>query len=462
MLNYKTPGVYVEEESKLPPSVAGVATAIPAFVGYTAAGTANVPVRISSLLDYEAAFGGAPVYGVDEKGVISGKDMVLYDSLRLFYDNGGNICYVVSAGKYTEKPKAEKDCVAAYKKAIDSLQKEDEVTLLVLPDAVMVLGASSLGTVQDYALAHCGKMKDRFAILDVKEETSDATKDSAAFRDALGSSNLMYGAAYYPFLKSVYSHTFGFTDVTNRLLVNTSDEKARQALNDARKDVSESSDEDAALKIKAYANKLPGYAAALAALDEEVSLISPSGAMAGIIAANDSFKGVWHAPANVSVASVSAVNSAISDTEQENLNIWPDDGKSINAIRKFTGKGILVWGARTLDGNSGEWKYIPVRRLFTYIEESIQKSTAWAVFQPNNTNTWVKLEAQITNFLSNLWRDGAMAGATTEEAFFVNVGKGVTMTQDDINNGYLIIEVGIAAVRPAEFIVLKFSHKVEE
>ena len=151
----------------------------------------------------------------------------------------------------------------------------------------------------------------------------------------------------------------------------------------------------------------------------------------------------------------------LTDDDQAKMNVV-SNGKSINAIRKFTGKGLLVWGARTLDGNSNEWKYIPVRRLFNYIEESVQKSTSWAVFQPNDANTWVKIQCQIENFLTNLWRDGALAGSTPDKAFYVKVGLNETMTSDDILNGNLIVEIGLAAVRPAEFIVLKFSHKVQE
>ncbi|MCF0205130.1 MAG: phage tail sheath family protein, partial [Muribaculaceae bacterium] len=137
-------------------------------------------------------------------------------------------------------------------------------------------------------------------------------------------------------------------------------------------------------------------------------------------------------------------------------------GISVNCVRKFFGKGILVWGARTLDGISNEWRYISVRRLFNYIEESIQKSTMWAVFEPNDVNTWMKIKCQISNFLTGLWRQGALVGATPDDAYFVNVGVPATMTQDDINNGRLIVQVGIAASRPAEFITLEFSHKMEQ
>jgi phage tail sheath protein FI len=138
------------------------------------------------------------------------------------------------------------------------------------------------------------------------------------------------------------------------------------------------------------------------------------------------------------------------------------DGKSVNAIRFFKGKGILVWGSRTLDGASNEWRFVPVRRLFSYVEQSVKLSTNWVVFQPNDSNTWIKVKCQISNFLSTLWRSGAMAGASTDEAYFVEVGEGITMTTDDINRGYLRVRIGLAAVRPAEFIVLEFMHKVQE
>ena len=136
-------------------------------------------------------------------------------------------------------------------------------------------------------------------------------------------------------------------------------------------------------------------------------------------------------------------------------------GKSINAIRAFVGKGTLVWGARTLAGNDNEWRYVSVRRFFNMVEESIKKSTYWAVFEPNDANTWVKVRGMIENFLTQKWREGALAGATTKDAFFVRCGLGVTMNAQDILEGRMNVEIGMAVVRPAEFIILKFSHKLQ-
>ena len=190
--------------------------------------------------------------------------------------------------------------------------------------------------------------------------------------------------------------------------------------------------------------------------------LPPSGAVAGIYASVDRDRGVWKAPANVAVASVIALDQTFTDADQGLLNIDPTSGKSINVIRSFTGRGTLVWGARTLAGNDNEWRYIPVRRLFIMIEESAQKSTAFAVFEPNTAETWLKVRAMIESFLYGLWEQGALAGSKPDAAYFVHVGLGTTMTAQDILEGRMIVEIGIAAVRPAEFIILRFSHKMQE
>jgi len=204
------------------------------------------------------------------------------------------------------------------------------------------------------------------------------------------------------------------------------------------------------------------WKAILAKIDETLSEIPPSGAIAGIYAYVDSNRGVWKAPANVSLNGVAGLTEIIDFEDQKDLNVDVNAGKSVNAIRSFSGKGILVWGARTLAGNDNEWRYISVRRFFNMVEESIKKSTYWAVFEPNDANTWVKVKGMIENYLTQKWRDGALAGAIPDEAFFVKVGLGLTMTAQDILEGRMNVEIGMAAVRPAEFIILKFSHKMQE
>ncbi|MFT6502900.1 MAG: phage tail sheath protein FI [Crocinitomicaceae bacterium] len=189
--------------------------------------------------------------------------------------------------------------------------------------------------------------------------------------------------------------------------------------------------------------------------------LPPSSAMAGIYARVDNNVGVWKAPANVGVSYVVKPTVQISQEEQGDMNVT-SSGKSVNAIRTFTGKGTLVWGARTLAGNDNEWRYVPVRRFFNFVEESVSEASEQFVFEPNDGNTWVRIRGMIENFLTQQWKAGALAGAKPSQAFYVRVGLGSTMTAQDILEGRMIIEIGMAAVRPAEFIVLRFSHKMQE
>lgn len=206
----------------------------------------------------------------------------------------------------------------------------------------------------------------------------------------------------------------------------------------------------------------PLYKTIIQSIDDSSTTMPPSGAVVGVYAATDRNRGVWKAPANVSLTSVIGPGTIFTQSETDALNIDVNAGKSINAIRAFTGKGTLIWGARTLAGNDNEWRYIPVRRFFNMVEESIKKSTYWAVFEPNSGNTWVKVKGMIENYLTNKWREGALVGAKPDDAFFVKIGLGQTMTAQDILNGYMYVEIGMAVVRPAEFIVLKFSHKLQQ
>ena len=204
------------------------------------------------------------------------------------------------------------------------------------------------------------------------------------------------------------------------------------------------------------------YKGIVNAIGKQGVVLPPSGAVVGIYALVDRERGVWKAPANVSITAVKGPVVNVTHEDQESLNVDTEAGKSVNAIRAFTGKGTLVWGARTLAGNDNEWRYVPVRRFFNMVEESVKKATSQFVFEPNDANTWVKVRAMIENFLSLQWRAGALAGAKQEQAFYVRVGLGQTMTAEDILKGYMNVEIGMAVVRPAEFIILKFSHKMQE
>ncbi len=180
--------------------------------------------------------------------------------------------------------------------------------------------------------------------------------------------------------------------------------------------------------------------------------VPPGGAMCGIYARSDNTRGVWKAPANETVSGALDLEYDIDKGTQDDLN-----PKGVNVIRRFPGRGIRVWGARTMSSDP-LWKYVSVRRLFIFIEASIDESTQWVVFEPNDQRLWGRVKQSLTMFLRSQWRQGALFGAKEEEAFFVNVGK-ETMTDDDILNGRLIVEIGIAPVRPAEFVIFRIFQK---
>jgi hypothetical protein len=175
----------------------------------------------------------------------------------------------------------------------------------------------------------------------------------------------------------------------------------------------------------------------------------------------DNARGVWKAPANVSLNSVISPTVPISSEQQEDLNVTPQ-GKSINAIRAFKGEGTLVWGARTLDGNSLDWRYINVRRTMIMLEESTRLAAKAMVFEPNVANTWVTVKSMITNFLMSVWKRGGLAGAVPGDAFSVHCGLGETMTPEDILEGIMRVTVLVAISRPAEFIEITFQQQMQK
>ncbi len=481
MASYLTPGVYVEEVALLPPSVVEIATAIPAFIGYTVnfEGSSPIVAEIGSLRDFENLFGTAPAIPYKVKLDVnsqpqlylgtapasgppppgggpppSGTDLLaplsirpswlLWYSIDFYFRNGGGRCYVVSVGKAatgaTIVGKNLED-------GIDALEKQDEPTLIVIPEASL-LNDADYTTVWEHALNHCNKLADRFAILDLKERSDGAAIFSStqinAARAILPSSHLNYGAAYYPLLNTVIS---SFVD-ESAVNVDPTLPGAASAT-PVKLDSLKNTNTDLYNKVK----KLLA--------DQRVTLPA-SPAIAGAYVSVDRERGVWKAPANVGLQSVISPVDLMTDEQQGRLNIDATTGKSINAIRSFTGRGTVVWGARTLAGNDNEWRYIPVRRLFITIEESVKKATNFAVFEPNDASTWLKVKGMIESYLYSLWEKGALQGSKPENAYFVNVGLGKTMTAQHILNGLLIVEIGIAAVRPAEFIILRFSHRLAQ
>lgn len=208
-------------------------------------------------------------------------------------------------------------------------------------------------------------------------------------------------------------------------------------------------------------NGSPLYNRVMKGVVKALNCLPPSAAMAGIYTMVDNTRGVWKAPANVSLNYVEGVTETIGDYEQQNLNV-PVTGKAINVIRPFRGEGIKVWGARTLDGNSQDWRYVNVRRTMLFLEESVRNAARAYVFEPNDSNTWINMKCMIENFLRSVWKRGGLAGATPEDAYEVHVGLGDTMTGDDILEGIMRVTVLVAVTRPAEFIEITFQQQMQK
>ncbi|HTF20033.1 MAG TPA: phage tail sheath C-terminal domain-containing protein [Chryseolinea sp.] len=443
----KTPGVYIEEITFFPPAIAAVDTAVPAFIGYTEKEDhVKEAIKIRSLLEFEELFTIEKwelTFIVNEKKIEEEFSRnQLYYHMQLYFGNGGGKCYVISLGRKPDDPRKED-----FLEALDVLAKEDEPTLIVMPEATE-LGFQNCMDVYQSALAQAANLMDRFVILDVP----DSKNPIEDFRNGIGMNNLRYGAAYYPHLN---------TTISKYALVNDADIKFKNST-DNTPPAAGAAPAPRSLKNSNLSTGHLERQNMIKFIKEQTLVLPPSAAIAGVYCSVDSTRGVWKAPANISLNFVSSCIDKITNEEQAELNVHTEGGKSINAIRAFTGQGIMVWGARTLAGNDNEWRYVNVRRFYNFVEESVKKAAQQFVFEPNDANTWTRVSSMIENFLTNLWRQGALAGATAQDAFFVKVGLDVTITRDDLLNGIMNIEIGLAVVRPAEFIVLRFSQKMQE
>ena len=493
-----TPGVYIEEKSSFGSSVVPVATAIPAFVGYTEKASrgskdlTNQPTKISSLGQFEQFFGGAPdtKFNIEASedsatgfklSFVEDSRYLLHSAMRLFYTNGGGDCYIVSVGKYGDKIDAGQlnDPKGG---GIVTLEKYLEPTLLVVPDAVLLTEADCF-SIQAAMLQHCGyKMKNRFAILDVFNGTVERTFDEEdiinKFREGVGSNFLQWGASYYPFLNTaiIKGSEIDYTRVANLdglieiLSKEVADNLAADNITEARAEginaeiakISEDNDTEAIKSVNATLTVIsPKLNMVIAEMSEMLNVMAPSSAMAGAYTMVDNTSSVAQSPANISLGSVVSTTVNINNDNQEDLNL-PLNGKAVNAIRSFQGKGVLVWGARTLDGNSQDFRYISVRRTLTFLEQSIKFAAEAFVFAPNNATTWSTLRATVANFLTNQWQGGLLAGQSAEDSFEIEIGLGSTMTPTDILDGVLKMTVRVAITRPAEFIVITFEQQQQK
>ena len=492
----KTPGVYIEEKSAFGNSVVPVATAIPVFIGYTEQASfdgkslKNELVKIGSFVDYLTFFGGAPtpkynlvvVEGGDDFDLVLNdvkyslaiadeKDMFYtYNCIRFFYENGGADAYVISIGNYADA-KSKK----AFTDALEKVAKEDEITMILAPDALK-LSKDDYYPLMNTALEQCLKLKSRVTLIDVHDGLTKPENPAwgdeviGAFRGGVPSNpeTASYGISYYPWLHTsiVQDNEVGFdhidaaTDLSTILTPNPQDPTFPASLIEKIKGAADAKTKNTLeMQLKESSRD---FKKILREVKKKLNFLPPCSGMAGIYSKVDDQRGVWKAPANIGLNAVIEPHVKIDDKMQEDLNM-PLDGKAINAIRVFQGRGAgWVWGARTLDGNSNDWRYVNVRRLFLFLEQSVKSATFPFVFEPNDANTWNTLSSMISNFLNSVWKAGGLVGPTPESAYQVLVGLGVTMTFQDILEGYLKVTVKVAPSRPAEFIVITFMQKMQE
>lgn len=513
----------VSQKSGLLDLSVNAAATIPAFIGITEKAQngfdslLGTPWKITSMTEFRQYFGEAPLSFIRLSVVDAPKkdeemscsllsldgtkalkvegpenSFPLYYNMVMFFANGGSSCYIVSVGTYADDALLDKEKV---ERALTALEQEREVSIIVVPEAA---SAPDCKEIQRQMLAHCGKMKYRFAILDVQPKVTkeeDLSQQIGEFRRNVGENFLSYGAAYYPWL-----NTSVFSDMDDFVLVwtgtsapdltpffpsgsmfpkyfeetcsgITAREKVVKSVvmgeTGAGTALAETPDcmpgEIAAMRNrlhKAMMQNFFGYKQIVNIVQKRLNLLPPSAAMAGLYAMVDNTYGIWKAPANVPVNYVISPSEYINDAQQEELSL-PMDGKAVNVIRAFPGEGVKVWGARTLDGNSQQWRYVNVRRTMMFLEESVRNVLKAYVLEPDQRATLKGAKFAIDDLLHRVWERGGLAGSSPEEAYEIHVEPGETMTERDLLDGMMRITLSVAVTHPGEFFDITIEQQMK-
>lgn len=530
-IQLNTPGVYTNELNAFPNAVVPVATAVPAFIGYTPQASyegrsyTNVAQKISSFAEFQAIYmlpdppppaapakQYSPQYywvaqatqpaAADDYVLLNGSYYVLrpdpntiyylYNSIRLFYQNGGGDAYIVSVGGYGSPSGKPQDAslplinpnvqLADLQRGLALLQNEQEPTMYICPEATL-LSLEDNGTLMQAMLQQASTLGTAICVFDIiggnQPDPVLYVTDIQNFRSNTGNLGLNYGTAYYPFIGTTlmqntdldYTNLFGGDIASLAAVVGVSPTTPAvvgvppTTNNPAVAAVLANIQNPASGLTVAQNNQAllaasPVYAQLMAHVLQVANILPPSGAMAGVITNTDNTQGVWEAPANVGIVGAASLPIHLSDTQQASLNVDAASGKSINAIRFFNGLGILVWGARTLDGNSLDYRFLSVRRTLIMLEQSCKMAMRAFVFEPNTANTWVSVKSMLANFLTSVWKQGGLQGASPADAFSVDCGLGATMVADDILNGIMRVSIQVAVVHPAEFVVITLEQQM--
>lgn len=509
----QTPGVYINGQNAFSNTLIPVPTAVPAFIGYTPTALCegksytNIAQKITSFADFQAIYCypgpqkqyQPQYYLVSQKSQPQKGDYIiidntiysivpdpstiyyLYNSVRLFYENGGGDAYIVSVGPYKtpfQNPGIPGEQIinsniqlSELLNGLAMLAGEQEPTMYICPEATL-LTADDNATLMQKMLLQCTQMRTSISIFDLiggrEPDAALYTNDIDTFRNNTGDLGLSYGVAYYPFIITTlmdttdidYTNLFG-GDVTQLSAILKPAENSNPNVGAILANILDpTSTLTVAQHHDALLNNSKIFGTIIKHILSGVNNLPASGAIAGIITRIDNERGVWQAPANVSITGAVYLPINLSDSQTGNLNIDPVSGKSINTIRFFNDIGILIWGARTLDGNSQDWRYLSVRRTAIFLEQSCKLAIQAFMFEPNDKNTWENVKSVIINFLTSLWKQGALQGAVVSEAFSVECGLGITMTSDDVLNGYMNVVVKASLAHPAEFILLTFQQRM--
>jgi phage tail sheath protein FI len=401
-IGHQTPGVYPEKEVILQ-SAPQLQTGVPGFVGFIAAnskfaGRLSEPVPLNRPSEFEALFGNQPGQHLPADGFLAA-------AVNGFFLNGGARCYVVCAALSVADDAGSKN-EQALKKALQALAPLTDLDLIAAPD-VMMLEVEAVKRVQLEMLQHCKVQGNRFAILDalpgnVNEVVQQRNQITRGLREPVN------GALYYPWLV------------------------------------------------------LPEQAKPHSLKNDRNRMIPPSGHIAGIFARSDARVGVFKAPANEEV--IGALDLCVGgpyDWGALNINNQVQDQlnpQGINCLRAFPGRGIRVWGARALNGDP-DWRYVNVCRLVVTLRRWIEMNMTWASFEPNTPELWVRIHRELTVYLTDLWRAGALAGRTADEAFYVECDSETNPPQG-IETGQVVTDIGLAPGAPAEFVIVRVVHQI--
>ena len=482
------PGVYIEEVPSGVRTITGVATSITAFAGWAAKGPTDKAQLVLNWQDYERLFGGLH------------KDSNLGYAVNQFFANGGNQAYVIRLvgsgnlaahvtlnGKLKVEGKNPGVWAEAY--TAQSILSEFDSSRF----ALAVIETATNSVVEKFVNLSMDEDDSRFApsVISDQSEILKASKVSAASNDtppadttaALTSGNdgtlLLPNAVNF---ENALTATGGGINLLDRvdlfnimcvpgetkpskvseletfckdrrafLIVDCADNATFSSLQSGPSTSLTGSD---SINAAFY---FPWVNAPDPLMEGRARAFPPCGMVAGIYARTDSQRGVWKAPAGTeaSLNGITSLGFNLSDGEQGFLN-----PKGINVLRNFPVYGPVVWGARTLAGNDdrgSEWKYIPVRRLALFLEESLYRGTQWVVFEPNDEPLWAQIRLNVGAFMNSLFKQGAFQGTSARDAYFVKCDKETT-TQNDINKGIVNILVGFAPLKPAEFVILKIQQ----